>query len=84
MSAEQVGRVLGSQHSSTSAFRVVLDERVPLLRPRWRGQPAYAAIEARVLQRVLREPTRESGHGPVGAPPSGPEALALELMRFAV
>ncbi|MGZ8582889.1 MAG: ATP-binding protein, partial [Actinomycetota bacterium] len=26
MSGEQVGRVLGSQHSSTSAFRVVLDD----------------------------------------------------------
>ena len=26
MTGEQVGRVLGSQHSSTSAFRVVLDD----------------------------------------------------------
>jgi sulfonate transport system ATP-binding protein len=35
--------------------RIALDERVPLPRPRSRGNPQFAAIEERVLQRVLRE-----------------------------
>ncbi len=36
--------------------RVALDEHVPLSRPRSRGQAAFAATEARVLQRVLGKP----------------------------
>ncbi len=36
--------------------RIALDERVPLLRPRSHGAPAFAAIEERVLRRVLRQP----------------------------
>ncbi len=38
---------------------VVLDERIPLARPRSRGLAAFAALEERVLQRVLAE----SSHG---------------------
>jgi sulfonate transport system ATP-binding protein len=41
--------------------RIALDERVRLPRPRSRGEAAYAALEDRVLRRVL--------HGP-GTPPS--------------
>lgn len=36
--------------------RIAFDERVPLLRPRSHGAPAFAAIEERVLRRVLRQP----------------------------
>jgi len=35
--------------------RIALDERVPLPRPRSRGNPRFAAIEERILQRVLGE-----------------------------
>jgi sulfonate transport system ATP-binding protein len=35
---------------------LVLDERVPLPRPRSRGNAGFAAIEDRVLRRVLNEP----------------------------
>ncbi len=40
--------------------RIAFDERVPLLRPRSHGAPAFAAIEERVLRRVLRQPAIES------------------------
>ncbi len=36
--------------------RIALDERVPLARPRSRAMPGFAAIEDRVLQRVLQRP----------------------------
>ncbi len=35
---------------------IALDERVPLARPRSRGDAAFAAIEKRILDRVLRLP----------------------------
>lgn len=35
---------------------VALDERIALARPRSRGDAAFAALEERVLQRVLRDP----------------------------
>ena len=38
---------------------VALDERVPLTRPRARGSAAFAALEARVLRVVLRQPEEE-------------------------
>ncbi len=38
--------------------RIALDERIALARPRSRGLAAFAALEDRVLQRVLREPGR--------------------------
>ena len=41
---------------------VALDEAIPLARPRSRGNAAFAALEERVLQRVLREPAREESH----------------------
>ncbi|MCD9120364.1 ATP-binding cassette domain-containing protein [Cupriavidus sp. UGS-1] len=40
--------------------RIAFDERVPLPRPRSHGAPAFAAIEERVLRRVLRQPASES------------------------
>jgi len=48
--------------------RIALDERVRLPRPRSRGEPAYAALEDRVLRRVL--------HGPAPAAPSAAAAVA--------
>lgn len=46
--------------------RVALDEAIALKRPRSRGHAGFAALEERVLQRVLREPARdEAAVGPV-------------------
>lgn len=39
--------------------RIALDERVPLARPRSQGDPAFAALEQRILDRVLRQPGAE-------------------------
>jgi sulfonate transport system ATP-binding protein len=36
--------------------RIAFDERVSLARPRSRGAPGFAALEDRVLRRVLRQP----------------------------
>jgi sulfonate transport system ATP-binding protein len=49
--------------------RVALDERIALPRPRSRGNAAFAALEERVLQRVLQTPGVEV---PEAAPPSPP------------
>jgi sulfonate transport system ATP-binding protein len=35
---------------------VALDEAIPLSRPRQRGQPSFAALEDRILRRVLQQP----------------------------
>jgi len=51
--------------------RIALDERVALARPRSRGNAAFAAIEERVLQRVLQQPAREAE-----APPADPFDVA--------
>jgi sulfonate transport system ATP-binding protein len=40
--------------------QVALDERVPLRRPRSHGDPAFAALEQRILDRVLRKPDASS------------------------
>jgi sulfonate transport system ATP-binding protein len=40
--------------------RVTLDEPVGLARPRAHGSPAFAALEGRVLARVLNEPPRHA------------------------
>lgn len=39
--------------------RIALDERVALARPRSQGDPAFAALEKRILDRVLRRPGTE-------------------------
>ncbi|PHM19520.1 MAG: sulfonate ABC transporter ATP-binding protein [Curvibacter sp. PD_MW3] len=38
--------------------RIALDERITLARPRERGDAAFAAIENRILHRVLQQPDR--------------------------
>jgi sulfonate transport system ATP-binding protein len=63
--------------------RIALDEHVPLARPRSRGNPQFAAIEERILERVLNENRRAppASGGPV--PPLGLEArVALEAFRY--
>jgi sulfonate transport system ATP-binding protein len=43
--------------------RIALDENIALARPRSQGDPAFAAIEKRILDRVLQKPgTAESEH----------------------
>lgn len=44
--------------------RIALDERVNLARPRERGDAAFAALENRILQRVLQQPEREAAPEP--------------------
>jgi sulfonate transport system ATP-binding protein len=39
---------------------VSLDERVDLPRPRSRGNPKFAALEKRILDRVLQHPDEET------------------------
>jgi len=40
--------------------RIALDENIALARPRSQGDPAFAAIEKRILDRVLQKPADES------------------------
>jgi sulfonate transport system ATP-binding protein len=61
---------------------VALDEAVPMPRPRQRGHQAFAALEDRVLQRVLQQP--DHGHGPHTLPPELPAVPALGTLRWAV
>jgi sulfonate transport system ATP-binding protein len=48
--------------------RIALDQRIDLPRPRSQGDAAFAAIEKRILDRVLQkrlqEPPRHTAHGP--------------------
>ena len=60
--------------------RIALDERVSLPRPRSRGQQRFAAIEERILQRVLRAPQSAE----LESRPPEPVPLPLALLRFAV
>jgi sulfonate transport system ATP-binding protein len=50
--------------------RIALDERVPLPRPRVHGDPAVAALEKRILERVLRTPGVEQPPVPAWPQPS--------------
>ncbi|MGY4830994.1 ATP-binding cassette domain-containing protein [Sphaerotilaceae bacterium SBD11-9] len=58
--------------------RIALDERVNLPRPRARGQ-AFAALEERVLERVLQQP---EGAAPAAAPQ--PQPCPAHVLRWAV
>jgi len=50
--------------------RIALDERIDLPRPRARGDAAFAALEARILARVLQRPAgAEAGHALSGTGP---------------
>jgi sulfonate transport system ATP-binding protein len=39
--------------------RIALDETIALARPRAHGDAAFAALEKRILDRVLQKPARE-------------------------
>ena len=39
--------------------RIALDENIALARPRWHGDPEFARIEKRILDRVLQKPAAE-------------------------
>ncbi|WP_026431150.1 ATP-binding cassette domain-containing protein [Paracidovorax oryzae] len=43
--------------------RIALDERIPLARPRSHGDAAFAALEKRILDRVLQKPAAEPSDG---------------------
>ncbi|KAG1449226.1 hypothetical protein G6F57_016676 [Rhizopus arrhizus] len=57
---------------------VVCDERVELARPRARGSPAFAALAARVLRAVLKEPEPPDADRPL-AP-----VIQIRHLRLAV
>nr|WP_315185756.1 ATP-binding cassette domain-containing protein [uncultured Albidiferax sp.] len=40
--------------------RIALDENIALARPRWHGDPEFARIEKRILDRVLQKPERST------------------------
>ncbi|MDB5893705.1 MAG: Taurine-transporting ATPase [Rhodoferax sp.] len=68
--------------------RIALDERVDLPRPRERGSAAFAALEARILARVLRQPASEAAPWPSqgggeGGEPAWPGPAAHGL-RWAI
>jgi sulfonate transport system ATP-binding protein len=58
---------------------IALDERVPLPRPRQRASQDFAALEARVLLRVLQKPAIE-----LADPMATPIATPFESLRWAV
>ncbi|MEX8194712.1 ATP-binding cassette domain-containing protein [Comamonas guangdongensis] len=56
--------------------RIALDERIDLPRPRAHGDPRFAALETRILDRVLQKPEPDAApqpaeHGWPGTPASG-------------
>ncbi|WP_295641547.1 ATP-binding cassette domain-containing protein [uncultured Methylibium sp.] len=56
---------------------LALDERVALPRPRSRGDAAYAALEERILDRVLQRPD-------AGLPSQSPPSWDVPALRWAV
>jgi sulfonate transport system ATP-binding protein len=58
---------------------IALDERVPLTRPRSRGDAAFAAIEKRILDRVLQIPDLDTPSNVAPWPPS-----PAHVLRWAV
>jgi sulfonate transport system ATP-binding protein len=59
--------------------RIALDERIALPRPRSRGHASFAAIEERVLQRVLQHPPNEPAPRHEALPAAG-----IATWRFAL
>jgi sulfonate transport system ATP-binding protein len=49
--------------------RIALDESITLARPRSQGDPAFAAIEKRILDRVLQKPGSAAGGDPAWPTP---------------
>jgi len=66
--------------------RIALDEVIDLPRPRSQGDAAFAALEKRILERVLQKPAapeRESFSHPVEGEPRWP-GLPFHGVRWAV
>ncbi|MFP8834774.1 ATP-binding cassette domain-containing protein [Hydrogenophaga sp. XSHU_21] len=59
---------------------IALDERVSLARPRSRGDAAFAAIEKRILDRVLQQPDTE----PPSSDPAWPAWPEAHAVRWAI
>ncbi|WP_342619854.1 ATP-binding cassette domain-containing protein [Rhodoferax sp. GW822-FHT02A01] len=59
---------------------IALDERIDLPRPRHRGDPRFAALEERILNRVLQRPVKEEA---ITTPDTWPGAPAHGL-RWAI
>ena len=58
--------------------RIALDQRIDLARPRSQGDPAFAAIEKRILDRVLQKPDAADATPASGTPHwPGPPAHGL-------
>ncbi|MDR0481523.1 MAG: hypothetical protein LBG66_06525, partial [Gallionellaceae bacterium] len=47
--------------------RIALDERIHLPRPRSQGDPGFAALEERILNRVLQKPDAQTSDSAFGA-----------------
>nr|WP_315429827.1 ATP-binding cassette domain-containing protein [uncultured Albidiferax sp.] len=60
--------------------RIALDENIALARPRWHGDPEFARIEKRILDRVLQKPER-SAHIP---PARGGDLSPAFGLRWAI
>jgi sulfonate transport system ATP-binding protein len=63
---------------------VALDEAVPLARPRHRGHQAFAALEERILQRVLQQPDLDDGLATVPGTLEDAAPARVEQLRWAV
>lgn len=63
---------------------VALDEAVPLPRPRQRGHQAFAALEDRILQRVLQQPDADDGLPTQPGAAELPGIARVEQLRWAV
>ncbi|GAA6120827.1 ATP-binding cassette domain-containing protein [Acidovorax sp. FG27] len=63
--------------------RIALDERIALARPRSQGDAAFAALEKRILDRVLQKPAPGDAAGPQAADALWPGVPAHGL-RWAV
>ncbi len=57
--------------------RIALDERIDLPRPRAHGEAAFAALEKRILDRVLQKPGDEAPAGDAATAWPGPPASGL-------
>ena len=58
--------------------RIALDERIDLARPRSQGDPAFAALEKRILDRVLQKPAEDT------PPPVDGPAPRAHALRWAI
>ena len=60
--------------------RIALDEPIALARPRWHGDPEFARIEKRILDRVLQKPERKAQ-----VPPArGGDSVSIFGLNWAV